>query len=70
MNAISNLNIQNLIISGYKAAIEAENEICARTQFNNPERNAALLNTAHYVELIGIYGLQKEVGLTYYNVWD
>lgn len=70
MNAISNLYIKHLIIDGYKAALEAETEVCARTQVNDPERNAAIFNHAVYSDLIDVYGFQKEIGRTYFNVWD
>lgn len=70
MNVISNLYIKHLTISGYKAALEVETEVCARTQVNDPERNAALMNYCEWSVLIDTYGFQKEIGRTYWNSWD
>lgn len=70
MNAISNLTIKHLIIDGYKAALANEEAVCARTQVNDSERNAAIMTACEYSVLIDIYGLQKEIGRTYFNVWD
>lgn len=70
MNAISDLYIKNLIISGYTTALESQEEICARTQVNDAERNEAIMTAANYSVMIDLYGFQKEIGRTYFNVWD
>lgn len=70
MNAISNLYIKHLAIKGYTDAHKAADEVCARTQVNDPERNEALMHAAWWGVTIDAYSLQKAVGITYFNVWD
>lgn len=70
MNTINELYIKHLIISGYKAAMVAQEEVCARTQVNDPERNQAIMTAAQYSVMIDLYGFQQDIGRTYFNVWD
>lgn len=70
MNRTSTAYMNHLIIKNYCEAIEHENQICAVTKVNDPIRNQAIRNACDAVLAVAAHGLQKEVGMTFFNVWD
>ena len=70
MNAITTAQLLTQIVSNYRNAVIATESAIQQFPVNNPQRNAALMAEAQAAVLVELYGLEKEAGISYFNVWD
>lgn len=63
--------INHLIVKAYKSAAANEEAVCAvELNPNSPKRQAAIMEACVASSLITMYKLEKEVGMSYFNVWN
>lgn len=59
-----------LILKAYREAVAREKEICPKTGINDPAHIQAIMDSCEAFLVVEDYGLTKEAGITYFNVWD